>query len=162
MIDTTHLKFIYLQSFLHTLIHKEIDLYVTVNPNKCNGGLLICSWCWLEVTSIHVGSHNYFPTGGITDQWVSDLPPPHAPSSKSDNKLVHLTSPYRLCYLEGYPRESITSLWKGGSFNLLANPIRSSVWTDGEGAQGQVNYSIIFSVREGKSRQGPEGIYLDM
>lgn len=28
------------------------------------------------------------------------------------------------------------------------------------GAQGQVNYSIIFNVWEGKRRQGPEGIYL--
>lgn len=28
----------------------------------------------------------------------------------------------------------------------------------GEGAQGQVNYSIIFNVWEGKRRQGPEGI----
>lgn len=52
-----------------------------------------------------------------TREWPS---PWYAPSSKSDNKLVHLTSPYRPCYLEGYPRESITFLWKGGSFNLLA------------------------------------------
>ncbi len=28
------------------------------------------------------------------------------------------------------------------------------------GAQGQVNYSIIFNVWEGTRRQGPEGIYL--
>lgn len=31
-----------------------------------------------------------------------------------------------------------------------------------QGAQGQVNYSIIFNVWEGKSRQGPEGIYYVM
>lgn len=51
---------------------------------------------WLEVTSVHVGTHNYhFPTGGGGKRWsMREWPSPLcAPPSKSDNKLVHLASP---------------------------------------------------------------------
>lgn len=45
---------------------------------------------------------------------------------------------------------------------FAGDPIRSSVWMRNKGAQGQVNYSIIFYVWEGERCQGPERIYLDM
>lgn len=125
-------------------------------------GFLTCSWRWLEVTSVHVGTHNYhFPTGGTGDQWESDLPlRTHLLQSRIINWFI--SPPLPPVLFRGLS-EGVHYLFMERRFIQFAgDPIRSSVWMHGEEAQGQVNYSIIFNVWEGKSRQGPGGIYLAM
>lgn len=110
------------------------------------GGCLTCSWWWLEVTLVHVGTHNYhFPKGGTYDQWESDLTLcTHPLESQIINWFISPPLPSLL--FRGLSKGVHYLFMERRFIQFAGDPIRTFVWMHGKGAQGQVNYSIMLNV----------------
>ncbi len=105
---------------------------------------------WLEVTSVHVGTHNYhFPTGGTSDQWESDLPlRTHLLQSQIINWFI--SPPLPSVLFRGLS-EGVHYLFMERRFIQFAgDPIRSSVWMHGKGLKGK--WIIPLSLMCGKAK----------
>lgn len=120
------------------------------NPCMTGGDLSPC-WCKIIISLWRESG----------DQWESNLTlHEHLLQSQIINWFI---SPPLSSQLFRGPSEGVHYLFmESRIIQFAGSPMRSSVWMRGKGAQGQVNYSIICNVWEGKNCQGPGGINLTL